>query len=90
MNYMANNSRNAITISRRAVEKKGGLVILTLKEYRKLMEKAVPAYYLSGKEADELDKLVEEGLKEYRAGKTIRAPSLTGALKIYERKRRKN
>jgi len=29
--------------------------------------------------------LVEEGLKEYRAGKTIKAKSLREALKIYGR-----
>jgi len=32
-----------------------------LKEYQKLCERAVPTYYLKGKEAKKLDKLVEEG-----------------------------
>ena len=51
-----------------------GVVILDLKEFEKIQEKAkptntVPAYQLKGKEAEELDNLVKEGLKEYRAGR---------------------
>lgn len=87
---MANGTRqNLITVSRGEVQRRGGLVILPLKEYHKLRERAVPTYYLSGKEAEELDALVREGLREYRAGKTIAAPSLAEALKIYDGKRRK-
>lgn len=61
------------------------VVILPLKEYDKLREKAVPTYYLKGKEAEELDKLVEEGLRDHREGKTIKASSLKKALRIYEK-----
>jgi hypothetical protein len=36
----------------------------------------VPTYYLSGEEAEDLDRLVEEGLKEYREGRTKKIGSL--------------
>ncbi len=75
-----------ITLKKSEVKKQNGVVILPLKEYEKLLRRAVPTYYLTGKAAIRLDKLVEEGIKEYRAGKTIRATSLTDALKVYERK----
>jgi len=72
---MAKRSKNSIIISKEEIQKKGGVVILSLREYRKLCERAVPTYYLKGKEAEELDKLVEEGLREYRKGrcKTIKS-----------------
>ena len=53
-----------------------GIVVLPLKEYRELQAQAVPTYYLTGKKAEELDKLVEDSLREYRAGKTRRLKSL--------------
>ncbi len=70
------NGKNSITISREAVRKRGGMVILPLKEYEKLCERAVPAYYLKGKAARELDKLVNEGLREYEKGKCKEIKSL--------------
>jgi len=74
---MANRNReNSITISRKTVQKKGGIVILPLREYRKLCERAVPTYYLKGKEAEELDKLVKEGLRDHNLGKTRKIKSL--------------
>lgn len=78
---------NGITIQKSKVEKQKGVVILSLKEYQKLLEQAVPTSYLTGKEAKKLDKLVEEGLREHHAGKTIKAKSLTEALTIYGKKR---
>ncbi len=66
----------SINISREKIKNEGGMVILPLREYKKLCERAVPAYYLKGKEAKELDKLVEEGLREYRAGKCKTIKSL--------------
>lgn len=66
-----------------------GLVILPIEEYQRLSEHAVPEYHLSGKAAEKLDKLVEEGLRDYAAGKTTRAPSLKEALKEYAKKNRK-
>ncbi|MEK7144191.1 MAG: hypothetical protein AAB820_02575 [Patescibacteria group bacterium] len=61
----------------------------TLKElvFLILKDVAAPTYYLKGKAAKEADKLVKEGIKEYKTGKTIRASSLKEALKIYGRKK---
>jgi hypothetical protein len=67
---------NTITISRGKIEKQKGIVILPLKEYEKLCQQAVPTYYLKGKEAEELDRLVDEGLKEYHRGKCKSIKSL--------------
>ena len=78
-----------VTIDREKIEKQGGVVILSLKEYQELCESAVPTYYLKGKRAEELDSLVEEGLKEYERGETIEATSLKEALKVYERRQRR-
>lgn len=79
----------AITVQKSKIEKEKGVVILPLREYQKLLERAVPIYYLTGGAAEKLDKLAEKGLKEYREGKTIEADSLTEALKKYERKNRR-
>jgi hypothetical protein len=49
---MTKGGKNSIIISKEEIKKKGG-------------KRAVPTYYLKGKEAEELDKLVEEGLREY-------------------------
>ena len=65
-----------ITIQKEKIEKQGGVVILPLKIYQELLRRAVPTYYLTGKEAEKVDKLVEEGLREYRAGKTKKIRSL--------------
>jgi len=67
---------STVTISKSKIEKQRGVVILSLKEYQKLLEQAVPTYYLKGKEAKKLDKLVKDGLKEYRVGKTRKINSL--------------
>ncbi|MBI2577635.1 MAG: hypothetical protein HYV77_02215 [Candidatus Wildermuthbacteria bacterium] len=67
---------DTITISKKYIEKRGGVVILGLKEYQKLCEQAAPIYQLHGKEAKELDELVREGMREYKAGKTTKIKSL--------------
>ncbi len=67
---------STITISKEKIQKQKGVVILPLREYQKLCERAVPVYYLKGKEAKEADKLVKEGLKEYYAGKCKTIKSL--------------
>lgn len=77
---------NTIAISRKKIREEGGVVVLSLKEYRRLSEQTVPTYYLKGKAADKLDRLVERGLKEYRGGKAISARSLGEAMKIYAKK----
>lgn len=67
---------SAITILRKKIKKEGGVVILSLEEYRKLSEQAAPAYYLKGKAAKKFDRMVETGLKEYRAGRAKTLKSL--------------
>lgn len=66
----------AITVSRAQVKKEEGVVVLPMKEYKRLLAAAVPTQYLTGKAAKDLDKLVEEGLREHRAGKTRKLRSL--------------
>ena len=68
--------KNSIIIPKTKIQKNGGVVVLSLKEYQKLQEKAVPTYYLTGKEALKLDKEVERALGEHRAGKTRTIKSL--------------
>jgi len=77
-----------IAIAKRKIEKEAGMVILPIREYEKLVVRAVPTYYLADKEAEKLDKLVKEGLKESQAGKTIKSSSLKGALKLYAKQNR--
>ena len=67
---MAQKSQRAITISPKLVERRGGIVVLSLKEYQRLLASVVPTYYLKGEVAKRLDRLVEKGLREYRKGKT--------------------
>ena len=73
----------AITISKAEVKEKDGVVILPLKEYRRLLARGVPEVYLTGKAARDLDKLVAQGLREHREGKTVKAPSISSALRQY-------
>lgn len=68
---------STITISKRKIEKQGGVVILPLREYQELSKRAVSTYYLKGKEAKELDRLVEKGLEDYHKGKCRTIKSLT-------------
>lgn len=60
-----------ITVKKTKIEKEKGVVILPIREYQRLVESSVPTYYLTGKAAKDLDKLVEEGLKEYHEDKTV-------------------
>lgn len=80
---------NTITVSKTKINKEKGVVILPLKEYQKLCERAVPTYYLTGKAAIKADKLVKDGLREYEKGNIIEASSLKDALRIYESKKSK-
>ncbi len=68
---------NNITIQKSRIKEEKGVVVLPVEEYKKLLARAVPTFYLSGKAAERADKLVEEGLREYRAGKTRRIKSLS-------------
>jgi hypothetical protein len=80
---------SSITVTKNRIQKTGGVVILPIAEYNELTRRAVPEYYLTGKKAAALDKLVEEGLKEYRAGKAIKASSLKEALAVYGKNRKR-
>lgn len=73
-----------VTISKAKIHKDKGVVVLPIEEYNRLL--MAPTYQLKGKEAENLDKLVEEGLREYRAGKTLKAGSISSALKKYRSK----
>jgi hypothetical protein len=55
---------------------KDGMVVLSMKEYRELQMRAVPTYYLKGKAAKGLDKLVKDSLRDHKLGKTKRLNSL--------------
>lgn len=79
---------STITLSKKQIQKSKGVVVLPIEEYRRLSERAVPEYYLTGKQAKALDKLVEEGLQDYYAGKTIKASSLRDALRQYGKHRK--
>lgn len=65
-----------ISLSKANVQKQKGVVVLPIAEYQRLLAAAVPEVYLTGKAALKLDKLVEDGLREYRAGKTRTLRSL--------------
>ena len=43
--------KNTISIPTRKIQQEGGIVILPLKEYRKLQEAAIPTHYLTGRAA---------------------------------------
>lgn len=80
---------DTIKVSKKKVKTDGGIVILPLKEYRELLAKAVPTYYLSGKNVEEIDNLVTEGLAEYQTGDAIHASSVKEALKKYAAEKNK-
>jgi hypothetical protein len=67
---MARTSKAAIEISPQQVKQRGGVVVLSLREYQRLLARAVPTYYLKGKAATKLDRLIETGLDEQKKGKT--------------------
>ena len=75
-----------ISISKSKITKDAGVVILPVKEYQRLLAGRVPDVYLTGKEAEDLDKLVEDGLREYRAGRTNKAPSISSAVRQYRKR----
>lgn len=67
---------STITLSKKQIQKSKGVVVLPIEEYRRLSERAVPEYYLTGKKAKALDKLVKEGLRDYELGKCRSIKSL--------------
>lgn len=79
---------STITLSKKQIQKSGGVVVLSIAEYKKLSECAVPEYFLTGKAARNLDRLVEKGFRDYHAGKTTKASSLREALRKYGKHRK--
>lgn len=77
---------NTISISKQRIQKEKGFVVLPIKEYQALVQRSVPEYFLTGKAALRLDKRVREGEKEYKAGKTISADSISSALAQYRKR----
>lgn len=77
------------TLLRKASAKDKGVVVLPVEEYQRLIAANIPTYYLSGKEATDLDKLVEEGLRDHAEGRTITASSIGEALAIRRRQEHK-
>jgi len=65
-----------ITISKKDVQKKDGVVVLSLKEYQRLLRAAVPTTYLAGKAAEDLDTLYDQGMRDFKAGRTRKLRSL--------------
>ncbi len=70
-------SKKVITIPQTTINREGGIVILPLREYRKLCNQTVPVYYLQNKKADKLDILIKEGLTAYHRGKCKKIKSLS-------------
>ncbi len=66
-----------ISIPKTKIERQGGVVILPIKEYQKLIKQAAPTYYVHGNEAKKLDSLVASGLQEHYRGKTRAIKSLS-------------
>ncbi|MEK7150047.1 MAG: hypothetical protein AAB688_00300 [Patescibacteria group bacterium] len=64
-----------ITIPKNLI-KNDDLVIVSRKEYESLKACTIPTFYLKGKEAEKLDKLVKGGMKEYQGGKCKTIKSL--------------
>ena len=61
---------------KKVATKSKGVVTLSIKTYRQLLDAAIPTYYLTGKAATDLDKLVKDGLREHAEGKTCTIRSL--------------
>lgn len=68
---------SSVIIQKVKIEKEKGVVVLPILEYKKLLQQSIPTHYLYGKDAERLDRLVEEGFKEYKAGKTKKIKSLS-------------
>ena len=78
---------STIAISRAKVAKERGVVVLPVEVYERLLKAAaIPDVYLTGKAATDLDKLVEEGLREHAAGRTHTAPSISAAVRAHRKR----
>jgi len=70
------NAKRMTPVPNAMVKIEGGLVILPVREYQRLLENSVPSAYLKGRRAKALDRLVTEGLKEHLRGRTKKINSL--------------
>ena len=57
-----------------------GVVTMSFGEYKSLMERVVPEIYLTGKEAKELDRSVEQAMRDHKAGRTRKISSFKDLL----------
>lgn len=64
-----------ITIPKNLI-KNNDLVIIPRKEYESMKARMFPVFYLKGKKAEKLDRLVKKGLRDYREGKCKTIKSL--------------
>lgn len=51
-----NRSKKRAAVAKSVIEREGGIVILPVREYRRLLENTVPRVYLKGKTARALDR----------------------------------
>ncbi len=58
-----------ITIPKNLI-KNEDLIVIPRREYEKMKSQMIPTHYLTGRAAGRLDKLVKDGLREYKAHKT--------------------
>lgn len=70
------NAKRMMPVPKAVVKIEGGLVILPVREYKRLLENSVPSIYLKGRRARALDRLVTEGLQEHLRGRTRKIDSL--------------
>jgi hypothetical protein len=71
---------NTITIAKKKIESEKGVVLLSLKEYKRIIDAAVPVEYLPKREIARLNKIGKQAMKEYKAGKAIKINSFADLL----------
>ena len=85
-NVKKKKNMSTIAISTRRVKDEKGVVVLSLAEYERLLfeiQKAnAPMEYLPPKEVARLDRLVKQGLRDHKAGKTIKLSSLSSLMDL--------
>ncbi|OGZ00012.1 MAG: hypothetical protein A2945_00660 [Candidatus Liptonbacteria bacterium RIFCSPLOWO2_01_FULL_52_25] len=67
---------SGVTIQKSKIRAEKGMVVLPIEEYKKLLLRAVPTFYLSGKAAERIDRLVKDGFTDLKRGKVKRIKSL--------------
>ncbi len=67
---------STISLQKKYIDKSGGVVVLPLDEYQRLLEHATPTYYLCEKDAVSLDRDIKRALREHTSGQTKMIRSL--------------